>query len=179
MRINNLHYKMLSEPKKIYLDMSTVKIREKLNIAFINPTAEDDMTGIFGKYNKLEKMYKVKYIHSRNNQLQPQTFDRYCYLIDVCEDENGSYIEYVMVYDKLYDPLIRLIYIVAVLAVLGYLYYACSKNAMSWWSAGVLGVIVAATVLIVFKKPKENAETCKKAEKLLTKLVDEFSNTKE
>ena len=36
------------------------KIREKLNIAFKNPTAEDDMTGIFGKYYKLDKMYKVK-----------------------------------------------------------------------------------------------------------------------
>lgn len=178
MRINKLRYKILSEPKKIYLDMPTVKIREKLNIAFINPTAEEDMTGIFGKYNKLDKMYKVKYIHSRNNQLQPQTYDRYCYLLDVGEDENGAYIEYAMVYDKLYEPLVRIVYIVAVLAVLGYLYYAYSKNAMSWWSAGVLGIIVSATVLIVLKKPKENAATCKKTEEFLLKLVDEFSNPK-
>ena len=34
MEINKLHYKQLSETKKIYLDTTTLKIREKLNIAF-------------------------------------------------------------------------------------------------------------------------------------------------
>lgn len=174
MEINKFHYKQLSEPQKIYLDLPSVKIRGKLNIAFKNPSAEDDMTGIFGKYSKLDKMYKVKYIHSRNNQLQPQTFDRYHYLLDIGEDENGSYIEYVMVYDRLYDPLIRFVYILAVCVVLAYLYYLYAENVMTSMSAGLLGVIVAATVALVFKKPKENAEECKKAEDLLKKLIEEL-----
>ena len=76
MEINKIHYKQLSEPKKIYIGASTLKIREKLNIAFKNPTAEDDMTGICGKFYKLDKMYKVKYIYTRNKQLQPMTVDR-------------------------------------------------------------------------------------------------------
>lgn len=174
MEINKIHYKQLTEPQKIYLDIPTVKIREKLNAAFKNPTAEDDMTGIFGKYAKLDKLYKVKYIHSRNKQLQPETFDRYHYLLDVGEDENGSYVEYVMVYDKLYDPLIRLVYILAVCAVLAYLYYMYSKKLMTALSAGVLGVIIAATVVLVFKKSKESAEECKKAEILLKNLIAEM-----
>lgn len=174
MEINKIHYKQLTEPQKIYLDIPTVKIREKLNAAFKNPTAEDDMTGIFGKYAKLDKLYKVKYIHSRNKQLQPETFDRYHYLLDVGEDENGSYVEYVMVYDKLYDPLIRLVYILAVCAVLAYLYYMYSKKLMTSLSAGVLGVIIAATVVLVFKKSKESAEECKKAEILLKNLIAEM-----
>ncbi len=174
MEINNVHYKVLSEPQKIYLNMPTVKIREKLNVAFKNPTAEEDMTGIFGKYAKLDKLYKVKYIHSRNKQLQPETFDRYHYLLDVGEDENGAYVEYVMVYDKLYDPLIRLVYILAVCAVLAYLYYMYSQKVMTSLSAGVLGVIIAATVILVFKKSKESAEECKKAEILLKNLIAEM-----
>ncbi len=174
MEINKIHYKVLSEPQKLYLDMPMLKIREKLNMAFKNPTAEDDMTGIFGKYAKLEKLYKVKYIHSRNNQLQPQTFDRYHYLLDIGEDENGAYIEYAMVYDRLYDPLIRLVYVLAVCAVLAYLYYLYSQKAMQSFSAITLGVIVTASVVLVFKKPKENAETCKKAELLLKKLIKEM-----
>lgn len=174
MEINNVHYKVLSEPQKIYLNMPTVKIREKLNVAFKNPTAEEDMTGIFGKYAKLDKLYKVKYIHSRNKQLQPETFDRYHYLLDVGEDENGAYVEYVMVYDKLYDPLIRVVYILAVCAVLAYLYYMYSQKVMTSLSAGVLGVIIAATVILVFKKSKESAEECKKAEILLKNLIAEM-----
>lgn len=174
MEVNKIHYKVLSEPQKIYLDMSTVKIREKLNVAFKSPTAEEDMTGIFGKYAKLEKLYKVKYIHSRNNQLQPQTFDRYHYLLDIGEDEKGAYIEYAMVYDKLYDPLIRIVYVIAVCAVLAYLYYLYSQKAMQSFSAITLGVIVTASVVLVFKKSKENKEECKKAEELLKKLIKEM-----
>lgn len=174
MEINKFHYKVMNEPQKIYLDMPTVKIREKLNAAFKNPTCEDDMTGIFGKYAKLDKMYKVKYIHTRNKQLQPQTFDRYHYLLDVGEDEKGSYIEYAMVYDKLYDPLIRIVYILAVCAVLAYLYYMYSQKVMTSLSAGVLGVIITATVALVFKKPKESEDKCKKAEELLKKLIAEM-----
>lgn len=174
MEINKFHYKQLTEPKKIYIDATTLKIREKLNVAFKTPTAEDDMTGIFGKFNKLDKMYKVKYIYSRNKQLQPMTFDRYHYLVDVGEDENGSYIEYAMVYDKLYDPLIRLVYIIAVFAVLVYLLYSYKLGAMSVFSAGVLGTIVVASVVLVFKKSKESKEKCQKAEVLLKKLISDI-----
>ena len=93
MEINKIHYKKLSDTKKIYIDATTLKICEKLNTAFRNPTSEGDMTGVFGKFYKLDKMYKVKYIYTRNKQLQPMTFDRYHYLLDVDSDENGSYIE--------------------------------------------------------------------------------------
>lgn len=175
MEINKIHYKQLSEPKKIYIDASTLKIREKLNIAFKTPTAEDDMTGIFGKYYKLDKLYKVKYIYTRNKQLQPMTFDRYHYLLDVGQDENGSYIEYAMVYDKLYDPLIRLVYILAVCAVLGYLFYAQSLGAMNKMSAVVLGLIVTASIILVFKKSKESVEECQKAEILLKNLISDIN----
>ena len=175
MEINKIHYKQLSESKKIYIDASTLKIREKLNIAFKSPTAEDDMTGIFGKYYKLDKLYKVKYIYTRNKQLQPMTFDRYHYLLDVGQDENGSYIEYAMVYDKLYDPLIRLVYILAVCAVLGYLFYAQSLGAMNKMSAVVLGLIVTASIILVFKKSKESVEECQKAEILLKKLISDIN----
>ena len=128
------------------------------------------MTGIFGKYYKLDKMYKVKYIYARNKQLQPMTFDRYHYLLDVGEDENGTYIEYAMVYDKLYDPLIRIVYILAVFAVLLYLLYLYKMNAMSFFSASVLGVIVMSSIALVLKKSRETKEECIKVEKLLKNL---------
>ena len=174
MNINKTHYKVLGEPKKVYLDMTTLEIRQKLNVAFKYPTAEDDLTGIFGKFYKLDKMYKVKYIYTRNKQLQPQTFERYHYLLDVGEDNQGSYIEYAMVYDKLYDPLIRLVYILAVCAVLGYLYYAQSIGAMTTMSAVVLVIIVTASIFLIFKKSKENKEDCQKAETLLKRLIEEI-----
>lgn len=175
MEINKIHYKQLSESKKIYIDAPTLKIREKLNVAFKNPTAEDDMTGIFGKFYKLDKMYKVKYIYTRNKQLQPMTFDRYHYLVDVGDDDKGSYIEYAMVYDKLYDPLIRLVYIIAVLAVLAYLLYSYKVGAMSIFSAGVLGAVVVASVGLVFKKSKEPQEECQKAEILFKNLISDIN----
>ena len=174
MKINKTHYKILSEVKKIYLDMSTIEIREKLNFLLKTPTAEDDLTGIYGKFYKLDKMYKVKYIYTRNKQLQPMTFERYHYLVDVGEDENGSYIEYALVYDKLYDPLIRITYILAVIAVLAYLIYSYKLGAMSIFSAGVLGAIVVASVALVFKKSKETKEECKKAEELFINLISEM-----
>ena len=34
MNINKLHYNVLSEPKKIYFDMTTLEIRQKLNASF-------------------------------------------------------------------------------------------------------------------------------------------------
>ncbi len=174
MEINKIRYKQLSETKKIYIDASTLKIREKLNVAFKTPTAEDDMTGIFGKFYKLDKMYKVKYIYTRNKQLQPMTFDRYHYFLDVGEDEKGSYVEYAMVYDKIYDPLIRLVYILAVCAVLGYLYYAQSIGAMNKMSAIVLGLIVTASIVLVLKKSNENMADCQKAEEFLKNIIKNF-----
>lgn len=174
MNINKTHYKVLSEPKKVYLDMSTLEIHQKLNVAFKNPTAEDDLTGVFGKFDKLDKMYKVKYIFTRNKQLQPMTFERYHYLLDVGEDSQGSYIEYTMVYDKLYDPVIRLVYILAVCAVLAYLFYNYKTGVMNVFSAGVLGVLVASSVILVFKRGKETQEECLKAEELLLNLIKEM-----
>lgn len=175
MKINKFHYKQLSEVKKIYIDATTLKIREKLNVAFKTPTAEDDMTGIFGKFYKLDKMYKVKYIYTRNKQLQPMTFDRYHYLVDVGSDENGSYIEYAMVYDKLYDPLIRITYILAVFAILAYLLYSYKLGAMNVFSAGILGIIIVASVGLVFKKSKETQKECEKAENLFKNLISDIN----
>lgn len=175
MKINKLHYKQLSEVKKIYIDSTTLKIREKLNVAFKTPTAEDDVTGIFGKFYKLDKMYKVKYIYTRNKQLQPMTFDRYHYLLDVGSDEDGSYIEYVMVYDKLYDPLIRVTYVLAVFAILAYLLYSYKLGAMNIFSAGVLGVIVVASATLVFKKSKETQKECEKVENLFKNLISDIN----
>ena len=174
MNINKTHYKILSEPKKVYLDMSTLEIRQKLNHSFKNPTAEDDLTGIYGKFYKLDKMYKVKYIYTRNKQLQPMTYERYHYLLDVCEDEQGAYIEYAMVYDKLYDPIIRLVYILAVCAVLAYLFYNYKTGVMNSFSAGVLGVLIAASVILVFKKGRETEEECSKTEQLLLNLITDM-----
>ncbi len=174
MNINKTHYKVIGESKKIYLHMTTLEIREKLNRAFKNPTVEDDMTGIFGKFYKLDKLYKVKYIYTRNKQLQPLTFDRFHYLVDVGEDENGAYLEYVMVYDKLFDPLIRLVYILAVCGILAYLFYLYKKETMGMYSACFLGALISLSVILVFKKAKESAEDCEKAEALFIKLVSEM-----
>lgn len=174
MEINKIHYKVLKESEKIYLDMSTVEIREKLNLSFKTPTVEDDMTGIFGKYDKLDKMYKVKYIYTRNNQLQPQTFDRYHFLVDIGEDEKGAYIEYTMVYDKLVDPLIRLVYVIAVCAIIAYLFNLAKNGVMQKMSAMVMSVIIALSSVLVFKKSRETKEECEKAEVLFKKLIDEI-----
>ena len=174
MEINKIHYKVLKESEKIYLDMSTVEIREKLNLSFKTPTVEDDMTGIFGKYDKLDKMYKVKYIYTRNNQLQPQTFDRYHFLVDIGEDEKGAYIEYTMVYDKLVDPLIRLVYVIAVCAIIAYLFYLTNNGAMQKTSTMVMSAIIALSSVLVFKKSRETKEECEKAEVLFKKLIDEI-----
>lgn len=174
MNINKTHYKVLSKTKKVYLDKTTLEIRERLNALLKTPTAEEDLTGIYGKFYKLDKMYKVKYIYTRNKQLQPMTFERYHYLVDIGEDKKGSYIEYAMVYDKLYDPLIRLVYILAVLGILGYLMYSYKLGAMSIFSAGVLGAVIVASVALVFKKSKESQEECQKAEKLFLNLIKDI-----
>lgn len=174
MEINKTRYKVLEKPHKLYLDMTTLEIREKLNIAFLKPVSEDDMTGILGKYLKADKLYRIKYIYTRNKQLQPQTFDRYYYLLDVDEDEKGTFIEYMLVYDKLFEPLVRTAYILAALAVAAYLAYMGYKNAISRFSAGVLIIIVLSTVGVIFKKPKETAEECKKAERIIEKIISDL-----
>lgn len=174
MEINKMHYKVLKEPEKIYVNMTTVEIREKLNVAFKTPTAEDDMTGIFGKYNKLDKMYKVKYIYTRNNQLQPQTFDRYHYLVDIGEDSKGTYVEYAMVYDRLFDPLIRLVYVLAVCAIIAYLFYLYKNGAMQKITTMGMSIIIALSSILVFKKSKESQEECAKGEILFKKMIDEI-----
>ncbi len=174
MNINKVHYKVLTDTKKIYLDMTTLEIREKLNLVFKNPTAEEDMTGIFGKYYKLDKMYKLKYIYKRNNQLQPQTFERYYYLVDISEDENGAYVEYAMVYDKLYDPLIRIVYILACCGIFAYLYYRFKQYEFEKMSTIIMGALIFFSIFLVFKKSNETQEECAKAEKLFKNLVDEL-----
>ena len=171
MKINKRKYKIIGESHKIYCDMPTVKLREKLNVALSKPYSEDDMTGILGKYLKREDLYRVKYIFSRNRQLQPRTFDRYYLLAEVDSDENGSYVEYVMVYDKLFEPLIRTVYILAAAAAIVYLYYMYRKQVMNVFSAGVLAAIIVASALVMFKKSNETAEECKKAEKILKRLI--------
>ena len=80
-----------------------------------------------------------------------------------------------MVYDKLYDPLIRLVYILAVCAVLGYLFYAQSLGDMNKMSAVVLGLIVTTSIILVFKKSKESVEECQKAEILLKNLISDIN----
>ena len=174
MIINKVHYKVITEPKKIYLDMTTLEIREKLNLEFKTPTAEEDMTGIFGKYYKLDKMYKLKYIYKRNNQLQPQTFERYYYLVDIGEDEKGAYIEYAMVYDKLYDPVIRIIYILACCGIFAYLYYRFQNMEIETTTTVIMGVIIFSSIFLVFKKSNESKDECAKAEKLFKKMIEEL-----
>ncbi len=174
MEISKIHYKVLSEPEKVYFNISTLTLREKLNVAFKNPTVEDDMTGIFGKFYKLDKKYKLKYIYSRNKQLQPQTYERFYYLVDIGEDENGTFVEYVMVYDRLYDPIIRLVYIVAACAIIGYLFYLFKNGTMSKISAGILSCLITLSIALVFKKTKESQEICKKAEGLFKNLLREI-----
>lgn len=174
MEINKTRYKVLEKPHKLYLDMTTLEIREKLNIAFRKPVSEDDMTGILGKYLKADKLYRIKYIYTRNKQLQPQTFDRYYYLLDVDEDENGTFIEYMLVYDKLFEPLVRTVYILVALVVILYLAYMCYTNTISRFSAGVLIIIVLSTVGVMFKKSKETAEECKKSEIIIEKIISDL-----
>ncbi len=175
MKINNFHYKLLTEPKKLYLNMPSVKIRENLNRAFRHPIVEEQ-TGIYGKFTKLDNLYKIKYIYGFSKQNQPLSFERIHYLLDVSEDENGSFVEYVMVYDKLYNPLIRLVYIQAVCLVLAYLNYAYSQNVMSGFSAITLGVIVFASIVLVFKRTNDNQADCLNAEAFIEEILNDFNN---
>lgn len=174
MNINILHYKILSEPEKVYIDTSTVKLREKLNKELKNPVPSDGSRGICGKYSKKEKIYKIRYFNKRNKQFQPQTFNKFYYLLDIDTDEKGTYAEYVMVCDKLYEPLIRTVYVLAVGAVLGYLYYSYYVKATDLFSTLVLGIIVSLSALVVFKKSNETAEDSQKAHEFIKKLLSDI-----
>ncbi len=172
MKINKFQYEIIGEIKRIYIDLPTLKIREKLNALFKAPVTDSDTTGIYGKYLKSQGLYRIKYIYSRNNQLQPQTYDRYYYLLEIGEDEKGSYVEYVMVHDKLYDPLIRMVYLLVSLAACGYLYYMYISLILSLTATAILSCIILLTVLITFKKSKESAEKTKSAEKIIEKFFE-------
>lgn len=172
MNINNFHYKQMSEPCKIYLDETALEIRQRLNMAFKTPiNDENEVTGIYGKYSKSEKLYKIKYIYARNRQLQPMLYERYYYLLEIGEDSKGAYVEYVMVYDKLYDPVIRIIYILAVFGIILYLYKAYATGVMMAFSAIALSVIALLSTILVFKKSKESQQECSKGEKTLKSLI--------
>lgn len=174
MNINKHHYKKLSEPVKVYFDISTVKLREELNKELKIPFPENGSSGICGKYNKKEKIYKIRYFNKRNKQFQPQTFNKYYYLLDIDSDEKGTYAEYVMVSDKLYEPLIRTVYVLAVIAVLGYLYYSYYVKATDLFSSLVLGIIVLLSAFVVFKKSNETAEECQKAHIFIKNLLSDI-----
>lgn len=172
MNINKFHYKQLTEPCKIYLDETALEIRQRLNMAFKTPiNDENEVTGIYGKYSKSEKLYKIKYIYARNRQLQPMLYERYYYLLEIGEDSKGAYVEYVMVYDKLYDPVIRIIYILAVFGIILYLYKAYATGVMMAFSAIALSVIALLSTILVFKKSKESQQECSKGEKTLKSLI--------
>lgn len=172
MKINKFQYEIIGEIKRQYVESSTLKIKENLNMTFKAPVTDSDTTGIYGKYLKRQGLYRIKYIHSRNNQLQPQTYDRYYYLVEIGEDEKGSYIEYAMVHDKLYDPLIRIVYLFVSLAACAYLYYMYISKILSSSAAGVLGAVILLTVLVTFKKSKESADKVQPAENIIEKLFE-------
>lgn len=174
MKLNKFKYKVLDETKKIYLNKTTEEIRIMINREFTTPVAQEDdeMKGIIIKYLKSEKMYRLKYIHSHNRQLQPETYDRYYYLVDVDEDENGAYLEYALVYDRLYEPLLRLVYILAALAAICYLIYSAKIGAMSSGAAKILAIIIGFSMIIIFKKPRESGEECRKAEDIFIKSIN-------
>ena len=79
-----------------------------------------------------------------------------------------------MVYDKLFDPLIRLVYVLAVCGIIAYLFYLFKNGALSKISAGFLSGLIILSVALVFKKSKETQEECEKAEILFKKLVNEI-----
>lgn len=174
MIINKFHYRQLNDVQRKYFDATTLELRQRLNYAFRNPVLDDETSGTFGKYSKSENLYKIKYFNRINKQLQPIPFERYYYLLNVGVDSKGSFVEYVMVYDKLYDPVIRLIYILAVCALLCYFYYSYSIGAMSMVSAIALGLIVLSSIIIMFKKSNESEEECKKVDRIIAKTISEL-----
>ncbi len=166
MKINKFKYEALGEIKKIYLNNDTIKIREKLNKLFKSSLSNEDGTGILCKYLKKEGLYRIKYIFKRNAQLQPITMERYYYLVSVDSDDNGTFIEYVMVYDKTYEPLVRVSYILVALFIALFLLYKYKTGDLSSFSVGFLIFMIACTVFLILRKSNETADLCRKAEKI-------------
>lgn len=171
MELNKLRYKILNGSEKVYFSISEEELRKKLNDKFSKSVAEDDMTGILGKYKKHNDFYKIKYIYTRNNQLQPKTADRYYIIAKTGTDEKGTYLEHLRVYDRFVDPMIRISYVFTVTLIILCLFYLMSKNMLDKFSTYILSGVAFSTVFIVMKKPNESEEYSKKAEVLLKKLI--------
>lgn len=174
MKLNRKHYKVIENPRKAYFDMTTLELRQKLNMAFSKTISEDDMTGILGKYQKNKDRYKVKYIFSRNAQLQPRTYERYYVLAEVGEDDNGTYLEYALVYDRFYEPIVRISYILTVLLLIACMMFLMKKEMLDKVSAYTLSAICTATIVVVFKKSRETEEISRKTLKILEKNIKNF-----
>lgn len=174
MKLNKYRYKVIEEPKRLYFDTESVELRQKLNTAFLKSVQKDEMTGIVGKYKKRSDLYKVKYIYSRNAQLQPKTYERYYMLAEVGTDETGAYAEYALVYDRLFEPLVRISYVLTVLLLIACIMFCAEKKLLDKFSAYAISAVAALTVPVIFKKSCETAgksrETVKIFEKLLKSL---------
>lgn len=171
MNLNKYRYKIVEEPRKMYFDCETEELKSKLDIAFAKTVKEDETTGILGKYKKHSNRYKIKYIYSRNAELQPKTFERYFVLAETGADESGAYIEYALVYDKLFEPLVRISYILTVLLIISCFMTLMQKGLIDKTTAYTLSLVSASTVIVIFKKSKETAEESKKTLKIFEKLL--------
>lgn len=174
MEINKTRYKILTQPQKIYCGAETSELRQRLNIAFAKTVSEDETTGILGKYLKHSGKYRIKYIYARNAQLQAKTFERYYLLAEVGADEKGAYTEYALVYDRLYEPAVRSLYVLTVLLLILCMLLLVKKKLLDRFSAYTLSAIAVSTVFIVFKKSRETEEEAAKAVKIFEKLLKNF-----
>ncbi len=132
------------------------------------------MTGILGKKLKRGNMYKIKYIHSRNNQLQPRTYERYYLLAETGEDENGVFLECVQVHDRLFEPIVKIAYIFTAALIIACLFFLVHRKSLDKASAYTISAVAAASVLLLFKKTNESADCCEKAEKVLKKYFSDI-----
>lgn len=171
MKLNKYRYKVIEGAKKEYFYMSSVELRQKLNIAFEKSIQEEELTGVIGKYQKHGDRYKIKYIYTRNAQLQPKTYERYFLLAEVGTDEKGTYAEYALVYDRLFEPLVRISYVLTVLLIIGCLLLLMKNERLDRFSAYALSLIAAATVPVVFKKSRETEETSRKTVDIFEKTL--------
>lgn len=169
-------YKVLETYDKIYFDISLEDLRRKLDALFSKTVSEDDMTGVLGKYLKNKKLYRIKYIYSRNAQLQPRTYERHYILASAGEDSKGTYLEYVFVYDRYFEPTVRLAYCLTAALVIACMIYLMYNDKLDIISCVVLSSVALFTVLVTFKKPKENIEECKKSAEILKNTVLSFNN---
>lgn len=174
MKLNKHRFKIIEEPEKVYYNAKSVELRQKLNIAFSKSVQENEMTGILGKYQKQSDTYKIKYIYSRNAQLQPRTFERHYLIVSVGEDKNGAYVEYTLVYDRFIEPLIKISYLFTVAILILCMIFLMNKQMISKLSAYMLSAICAASSLVLLKKPKETAEESRKIIAIFEKIIKNF-----